>query len=706
MDATDTMKLPGHTVSPSEPLGRATPRGRMLGDLASLTAIGALFMIPIMALTWYVVTEQRHAIAEAQTRLQAYEYGAALSRFLLAVSTHRTASAQSLTGEPGASEDVGRAASEVAAAAAGVDARNVDHGASLNVADRWAQVRGRWARLQAERRGLSAAQSVEAHTDLINAGEILLGTVGRLSETGMSPAADRTDMAMSQVRDLAAASARIGAVQAQVSALARARPAGAEQREQLVRAVTDARAALDRAAGALPPGPKAGGKASTPGAATLDAARQLVDQAELVLVGNLALPFDATAWFAQTAQAMKALGNVAGEGSLRTRDRLRERVEALQRESLLVQAAAGALSAVALLGMVFFGRRLLRSGRHRHASSITAVEENRRNQAAIRRLMQELSSIEKGDLTAQATVTEDITGAIADSVNLTVGQLRKVVTDINTASGQVAAATEQARETARKLIAAATRQAQDIEAADVSVEMMTQSMGEIAAGAGESAQVARRTLASTESGSRAVQESIGGMDEIRRQIQETSKRIKRLGESSQEIGQIVDVITDIAEQTDVLALNAAIQAATAGEAGRAFAVVAEEVQLLAERSADATTQIAALVKTIQSDTQEAVTAMERSIQNVVEGTRLSNAAGHSLKEIEQITRNLTDMIQSIAVSTETQVVVAGEVREIMRDVLAVTGSTTEGTQRTSTSIAQTAELASGLRSSVSRFKVG
>jgi twitching motility protein PilJ len=378
---------------------------------------------------------------------------------------------------------------------------------------------------------------------------------------------------------------------------------------------------------------------------------------------------------------------------------------ALREQDQALQTVGGVLIGLALLGLLTFGFKLIRSIRQGQSQAGRVAEENRRNQAAILRLMEELAVIADGNLTAQTAVTEEITGAVADSINLTVGQLRKVVSNINQSAGAVTAATDQARETARTQIAAATRQAQDIEAADVSVEMMTQSMGEMSASAGHSAQVARESLAMTERGSRAVQNSIEGMNSIRQRIQETSKRIKQLGESSQEIGEIVDVITDIAEQTNVLALNAAIQAAAAGEAGRAFAVVAEEVQLLAERSADATTQIASLVKTIQTDTQEAVAAMEGSIQGVVEGARLSDTAGQSLKDIEKVTSDLAEMIESIAVSAETQAVVAGEVRNIMRDVLQVTSETTEGTQRSATSVGQVAELAQALKSSVAQFKV-
>jgi len=355
--------------------------------------------------------------------------------------------------------------------------------------------------------------------------------------------------------------------------------------------------------------------------------------------------------------------------------------------------------------MLVLGRNMLRRIRERQHEAELLAQQNQRNQDAILRLMDEMALIADGDLTAQARVTEDITGSIADSVNVTVGELRKVVESINEASEQVTSATDEAQKIAARLLAAAQRQAQDIGEADGSVEQMTRSITEVSETAAESAEFARSSIATTERGTQAVQESISGMNEIRVQIQDTAKRIKRLGESTQEIGEIVDLISDITEQTNVLALNAAIQAASAGEAGRGFTVVAEEVQRLAERSGEATKQIAALVKTIQADTQEAVAAMERSTHGVVEGARLTDAAGQSLQEIEEITRNLAELMQSIASSTHDQVAVAEQVRSIMREVLGLTSETTDGTQRTASSVGQLASLAQELKGSVTRFKV-
>ena len=337
--------------------------------------------------------------------------------------------------------------------------------------------------------------------------------------------------------------------------------------------------------------------------------------------------------------------------------------------------------------------------------ALEAERSNRRNQDAILRLMNEMSDLADGDLTVRATVSEDVTGAIADSVNYTTDELRKLVSGITTVSEQVTRAAAAADEISKGLLNATQKQTEEIRSAGEAVGLITKSIQEVDASAVQSLQVARRTLEVTEEGAQAVQNTIVGMNEIREQIQETSKRIKRLGESSQEIGEIVDLISDITEQTNVLALNAAIQAASAGEAGRGFSVVAAEVQRLAERSAEATKQISTLVRTIQGDTQDAVAAMERSTNGVVEGANLSNVAGQSLREIEQVSRELAALIGSISVSTQVQTDMAREVAATMTDILRITGQTTEGTQRTAASVAEVAGLASGLKASVSGFKL-
>ncbi|MDD4978211.1 MAG: methyl-accepting chemotaxis protein [Gallionella sp.] len=339
------------------------------------------------------------------------------------------------------------------------------------------------------------------------------------------------------------------------------------------------------------------------------------------------------------------------------------------------------------------------------AQAQRAEAANKQNQGAILRLMNELSDLADGDLTIRATVSEDITGAIADSVNYTTEELRKLVTGITLVSEKMAASTGDADKVTRILLVAAQKQASEIQEAEESVQLMAKSIQEVDASANKATEVGRRTLAATEQGAQAVRNSIAGMDGIREQIQDTAKRIKRLGESSQEIGEIVDLISDITEQTNVLALNAAIQAAAAGEAGRGFSVVAEEVQRLAERSGEATKQIGALVKTIQSDTYDAVAAMEKSTIGVVEGAKLSDVAGQSLKEIEEVSNELARLINSISVTTQVQTDMVGEVSTVMKDVMNITQQTTEGTNQTAQSVVQLNALAIELKSSVSGFKL-
>ncbi|MBS0450686.1 MAG: type IV pili methyl-accepting chemotaxis transducer N-terminal domain-containing protein [Proteobacteria bacterium] len=375
---------------------------------------------------------------------------------------------------------------------------------------------------------------------------------------------------------------------------------------------------------------------------------------------------------------------------------------------VLSLAALGLAAAIAY-GQVREGRERASSAERERVEADRAHEEATRvnvaNQAAILRLMNELQTVAEGDLTQEATVTEDITGAIADSVNYTVEELRLLVGNVQNTVARVAQTTAQVESTSTELLAASTEQLREIRETGQSVLTMAERINGVSAQAQESATVARQSLQAASSGLHAVQNAIGGMNAIRDQIQETSKRIKRLGESSQEIGEITELISDITEQTNVLALNAAIQAASAGEAGRGFSVVAEEVQRLAERSADATRQIAALVKAIQTDTQDAVGAMERSTQGVVEGAKLSDNAGTALSEIDRVSRRLAELIEQISQSASREANSANVVAANIQHIFAVTEQTGEGTRATAQQVRELSHMADELRQSVSRFKI-
>ncbi len=367
--------------------------------------------------------------------------------------------------------------------------------------------------------------------------------------------------------------------------------------------------------------------------------------------------------------------------------------------SLYVAIGSGVVMAICLLGLGFV---YLRDQQRR--LKVTA-ELNQRNQEAILRLLDEMGSLAEGDLTVRATVTEDITGAIADSINFAVEALRSLVTTINETAVQVAAAAQETQATAMHLAEAAEHQAQQITSASAAINEIAVSIDEVSRNSAESADVAQRSVQIAGKGAAIVRQTIQGMDNIRDQIQETSKRIKRLGESSQEIGSIVELINDIAEQTNILALNAAIQAASAGEAGRGFAVVADEVQRLAERASNATKRIETLVQTIQSDTNEAVSSMEQTTAEVVAGARLAEDAGLALGEIEKVSNDLADLIQNISEAARQQSAAATNISATMNVIQEITTQTSVGASQTAESIGNLAQLAADLRRSVADFKL-
>ena len=397
----------------------------------------------------------------------------------------------------------------------------------------------------------------------------------------------------------------------------------------------------------------------------------------------------------------------AGAELVAASEQLQSAVERMQ-EALQDRKPVVTLIAVVVVAVLFFVVLLLMALvflADARRSAGESERENKRNQEAILRLLNEMGDLADGDLTVRAQVTEDITGAIADSMNYTIDELRTLVAGVNNAAISVTQKTAQAQSISAELLGAAERQSKEIEDTTAQVLQVSKSISEVSANAEEGARVAQRSLAAADKGRNAVQNSIAGMTDIREQIQETSKRIKRLGESSQEIGEIVELISDITEQTNVLALNAAIQAASAGEAGRGFSVVAEEVQRLAERSAEATKQIGAIVKTIQADTQDAVAAMEKSTHGVVEGAKLSDAAGQALSEIDLVTKNLAQLIDQISSATHTSASATNKVAQNMQDILEITKQTTRGTQQTAGSIRDLAAVAQELKSSVAGFKL-
>ncbi len=428
-----------------------------------------------------------------------------------------------------------------------------------------------------------------------------------------------------------------------------------------------------------------------------------------------AMKQDADAILASSRQlfAAQSAATALGQGSAHMLDDSRKLFDAFSSfgsvsdtrlfPNFWIGVVSGALSLIAIIG--FVSTNVRSRSREQELRYQTQVEFNSRNQQAIMRLLDEISSLGEGDLTVKASVTEDMTGAIADAINYAVDELRHLVTTINDTSAKVAMSTQETQATAMQLAEAAGHQANQITSASDRIGEIAASIEQVSRNSAESADVAQRSVVIAAEGAGVVRETIQGMDQIRDQIQETSKRIKRLGESSQEIGSIVELINDISEQTNILALNAAVQAASAGEAGRGFAVVADEVQRLAERTSGATRRIENLVQAIQADTNEAVTSMEQTTAEVVSGARLAEDAGTALTEIERVSNALNTLIKNISIAAQQQSAAASDITRTMGVIRQITGQTSQGAGQTAESIGHLAQLAADLRRSVADFKL-
>ena len=679
---------PKQSLQPTPPM----PRQRGLADLNILILLGVIFLVPVAITTLFLVQKQRDEIAFAEREIVGAQYTGALRALMQSTGKHRAA----------ARDGSARPAAEVKGNIAAVDALEARSGAQLGSAAGWGRVKTAWARIEAGAEKMDADQAREAYGafDAALAGH--MSDVAARSNLLLDPQIDANTLARLMTFEVPALAGAVvdlrnaGASLIAERTAADARSQAEARRLQILERTTAIRQAFDTLFEA---NADVRTQLQAPSAGALKSTLDLS-----ALLRSDALPTGAE-WQAAAAKTLAGVEGLNGAMPPEHRKLIDARISALKDFQWRMLGLTAMCVAGALIGFFLLGRKLISTTHERELAARRDADENKRNQDAILRLMNEMGSLADGDLTTKATVSEDITGAIADSVNLTVGELRNLVSGVNKTADEVTKGAAGASMVSQRLLTTASSQGEELRKAGDSVELMTQSIGEVSKSAGQSAEVARQSLVTAERGSQAVQNSIKSMNQIRDQIQETSKRIKRLGESSQEIGEIVELISDITEQTNVLALNAAIQAATAGEAGRGFAVVAEEVQRLAERSSEATKQIGAIVKAIQADTQDAVAAMEKSTQGVVEGAQLSDAAGSALSEIDTVTKELAERIQNIAVSTEMQVDIAREVAKSMHNSLTLTSEATMGTNETAATIKELAARARQLKASVSRFKV-
>ena len=349
--------------------------------------------------------------------------------------------------------------------------------------------------------------------------------------------------------------------------------------------------------------------------------------------------------------------------------------------------------------------RSLNSMLDRTVSLVQTRTERDQMQAAVMKLLEEVGGVAEGDLTVQAEVTADVTGAVADSFNFMIGQLRQIIGQVQAASRQVSTALGDLRDVTGKLASGSEDQAAQAVEASVAIEEMAASIHYVSENASSSASVAEQARTNAEHGTRAVTRTIEGMKAVRDQVQETAKRIKRLGESSQEIGEIVELIGDIGDRTSILALNASIQAAMAGEAGRGFAIVADEVERLADRATEATKRAGILVKATQTEAAEVMAAMEDTTREVINRSNIANEAGVALAEIQTVSNRLAELIQAISDAAQQQARGSEQVAKSMNEMSSVTRNTAASTKQTAAAIGSLALLVDNLNATVSRFKL-
>jgi methyl-accepting chemotaxis protein len=677
-----------------------------------VTLAGLLLLIPLALLLYYFVSELRSSSESTAKEKLGLEYIKPLYQLKQALQQHRDASQVVLSGDGGQKDRLVSQAAQAEQAVAAVDAVDSKLGATLGVSRKWSETKQLWTAVSSASTQMNPQQSFDAHGKVLTTLLGLITDVADNSNLTLDPEVDSYYLMDAVTTKIPNISEQLAQIRTRLSGASAAKKGLNNEEltnvvfllnnvdhleEGLLRSLARVYAANPALKDTLDSRAKVAIEGGFRG--LLAAARERFNKAEDVSRVDWADWSDAISVIVNDHHALAGALNESLSGTLDAR------LNKLNSRLTRVLALAFALTLLGLTVLFLAVRAALANSRRIAEEARRSGSENQKNQAAILKLLDEMEGLADGDLRVQASVTEDITGAIADSVNYAVGELRSLAVSADEAATQVAEQAQRAQDMSTKLYDASQVQFRDIEANNSQMSGVLHSIQAVSATAAESSRVAQRSLLAAEKGHGAVQDSIKGMNEIRDQIQETSKRMKRLGEGSQQIGEIVELIADITAQTNVLALNAAIQAASAGEAGRGFTIVAEEVQRLAERSAEATKQIAGIVRVIQSDTQDAVAAMEKSTQGVVEETKIADAAGRALTEIGQVSKQLAELIQSISTAAATQVSSTEKVAQNMDRVLSITRQTTTGTQQTATFLRHLTEVANALKSSIARFKL-
>jgi methyl-accepting chemotaxis protein len=722
-----------------------------------LALIVSVMGIPIALLAYFLIAGQTAQISSAVKQTHGLAYLKPLRKILEKLPAHRTAAIRVIRGQLAASEQLPALEAGIDADIAAVNAVEADLGEDLGIATEWEELKIEWAAVKDEETS-SAEESFQRHSKLISRLTMLIRDVGDRSELSLAPEIDSRFLADASTTYLPRLIETVGLAEAAAVGADASKPAGnATENGTLRLGAADSSQNLDRLLGRIDlqlTELERGARVAYATDPALEkrigpsleksrlAARSFIDLTDENARRGGSARADSNASREAAGLATGAALELYDDALSNLGSALEGRISQLQKNTLVQLAIAVFVLTLTTLLAYFLQRTVTqqiveinrlfdrisvgdlaaraeaRSGDELGRMTLSlnrmldntlalvqSSEERDRIQRSIEKLLDEVAGVAEGDLTKEAEVTAEVTGAIADSFNYMIAELRNIIAQVQQTTLQVSAAANQIQRTAEELATGSEKQSSQIVETTSAVDDMAQSIQHVSSNAISAARVAREALENARRGADAVVKTIEGMHAIRGRVQETSRRIKRLGESSQEIGEIVSLIGDIADRTSILALNASIQASSAGEEGRGFAVVAEEVETLAERAADSAKRIAGLIKMIQQDMNEAVAAMEDTTREVVGGSNVANEAGQKLDQIETVSTELASLIQSISESSRMQARGSESVAHAMSDISSVTRRTAEGARQAAESIRNLARLADELRHSVSRFKV-
>ncbi|MBA3975635.1 MAG: hypothetical protein C0504_15620 [Candidatus Solibacter sp.] len=711
-----------------------------------LLLAGALAVIPVVMLSLLFLQSRNEQIARTQAELSGLEYVSPMRRLIESLPQHRAAASAVLSGGTASGSALEEAGARVDAAVAELAVIERRKGRELGTTAAWESIRVRWEDLKLRTMSLSAEESNTRHTQLISDTLAHLRRIGDLTGLAADPDLDIYYLAGAMLDRLPWAAEYLGQITAHGASISARGAAGAEESAQirtLVRQSASSMEFMDRSfESAFRQNEDLRVKLEGPVSSAMNAGGYLRNLAQRELIDRQAASSSPQAFLESGSAALDKLYKVHEMAAVHTRALLERRHASLVAQkwtqlawamSLLLLSALmafviqrGITEQIRSMSQTF--RQISRGDLDARAeiysrdelgtmaettnvmlantlSLIQSREERDRIQDSIRKLLDDVSGVAEGDLTKEAEVTAEMTGAIADAFNYMLAELRTIIGAVQSTTSSVNGTAQKVQHVTEDLAGNSRQQSERVRAASQVLQSVAQSIRDVASRANEASQVAENALAGALAGGDAVRRTVEGMAGIRQHVQETAKRMKRLGESSQEIGEIVQLISEISDRTSILALNASIQAAMAGESGKGFAMVAEEVERLAERANEATKRITVLIKSVQTETTEAMSAMEATTREVVEGSQIAGEAGGRLAQIEEVTRHITSLVQGISKEAGEQAAGSDRLASTVAEVSAATHSAAVEALRAASDIRNLAAMVTELNRSLSRFKV-